>query len=122
MEISQIKKSLVVDYVALRNTEESFIKQRSRVKWLALGDQNTRYFHQKLCSHRVKNTILSSNAGEGNRLDDPEAIRNEILGSYIGSLGTSFAQKVDAKVQLQQAITTKVSLEAQHLLTSPVSK
>ncbi|KAI8529635.1 hypothetical protein RHMOL_Rhmol12G0240100 [Rhododendron molle] len=54
------EKLLVQKYIELRNAEESFIKQRSRVKWLALGDwgdHNTKYFHQKLCTHRDRNTI-----------------------------------------------------------------
>ncbi|KAI8572283.1 hypothetical protein RHMOL_Rhmol01G0186300 [Rhododendron molle] len=53
------EKELVCEYVLLRTAEESFMKQRSRVKWLALGDQNTKFFHQKLCTHRARNTILS---------------------------------------------------------------
>lgn len=43
----------------LSQAEESFKKQKSRVAWLALGDQNTMFFHHKVSSNRMRNKILS---------------------------------------------------------------
>ncbi|XP_058211806.1 uncharacterized protein LOC131323991 [Rhododendron vialii] len=80
-------------FVKLSLAEESFKKQKSRVQWLSLGDQNSRFFHQKLKSHCSRSKILSLIDGSSTRLIDPEAIKGEILGYYMGLLGTPFAQK-----------------------------
>ncbi|KAG5557276.1 hypothetical protein RHGRI_007518 [Rhododendron griersonianum] len=106
----------------LRYAEEAFVKQRSRIKWLALGDNNTRFFHQKVCAHRARNTILSLQNGEGLLLEDLVAIRSEILGYYEGLLGTPFSNRVDAKLQLQNAILSKVSDPQKAVLIAPVSE
>lgn len=54
-------------------------------------------------------------------MDDPGAERDEILDYYIGLLDSSFEKRVDARAQLQQAITSKVSLETKDMLVRPVT-
>ena len=46
-------------YVEMSNAEESFKRQKSRVRWMAIGDQNTKFFHKKLAGNRTRNKILS---------------------------------------------------------------
>ncbi|KAG5547389.1 hypothetical protein RHGRI_013168 [Rhododendron griersonianum] len=104
----------------LRIAEESFMRQRSRIKWLALGDQNTKFFHQKVCARRARNTILSLTDTNGNRVDDPEAVKKLILDYYISLLGSVRDGRVDATDQLQLAITNRISDTAQHMLVQPV--
>lgn len=41
-------------------------KQRSRVNWLQLGDQNTRFFHQTTLQRRQYNKILRLQDDSGN--------------------------------------------------------
>lgn len=62
-------------FMELSGAEESFKKQKSRVHWLALGDQNTKFFHRKISSNRTRNKILSLMSVEGVRLDKPEEIQ-----------------------------------------------
>lgn len=114
------EKDLVHKYVELRTAEESFIRQRSRVKWLALGDQNTRFFHQKMCMRRVRNSILSLQDENGVIIEDSGAIKENILNYYIGLLGTESDGRIDARTQLQQAIRSQVSSSDQELLIRPV--
>nr|POF04732.1 hypothetical protein CFP56_76851 [Quercus suber] len=40
----------VHEYALLRRSEESFYKKKSRVQWLSLGDQNTRFFFKAMGS------------------------------------------------------------------------
>ncbi|XP_058180059.1 uncharacterized protein LOC131298595 [Rhododendron vialii] len=114
-------KELVCTYINLRNAEESFMKQRSRVKWLALGDQNSSFFHQKMCAHRARNTIQSLHTIEGVFIKDSEAIKEEILLYYVSLLVLLFSSKVDASFQLQQAIQSRVPMDVVDQLISPMS-
>ncbi|KAH7857816.1 hypothetical protein Vadar_016806 [Vaccinium darrowii] len=111
--LCDLEKDLVQQFYALSQAEESYKKQKSRVNWLALGDKNTRFFHQKMNAHRVRNTILSLVNDQGVRLEDPSDIEDEILGYYQGLLGSEFTQKRDATVELSAAI--------QHKMMSPES-
>lgn len=43
----------------LSEAEQSFKKQKSRVAWLALGGKNTKFFHHKVASNKMRNKILS---------------------------------------------------------------
>ncbi|XP_058211744.1 uncharacterized protein LOC131323927 [Rhododendron vialii] len=115
------EKDMLGKYVELRMAEESFLKQKTRIKWLALGDQNSRYFHRKMCSHRARNTILSLTNSVGTLIDDPEAVMQEILGYYIGLLGTPFMGKTDSVHVLTQAIHTKVPHHLRAMLVALIT-
>lgn len=104
-------------FMELSGAEESFKKQKSRVHWLALGDQNTKFFHRKVSSNRTRNKILSLMSVEGVRLDKPE----EIQQFDKGLLGTKFSQRQDARDCLQQIITKKVPAAMHNDLIKPVS-
>ncbi|KAG5523755.1 hypothetical protein RHGRI_030665 [Rhododendron griersonianum] len=119
--LSNTKKEILNKYVELWIAEESFLKQKSRVKWLALGDQNSKYFHQEMCSHRARNTILSLTDSSGCLIDDPEAVKQEILGYYVGLLGTAFDGKVDALPTLNLAIQSKVPIHFRFQLIALVT-
>lgn len=80
--LSDLEKDLVFQFYELSFAEEAYKKQKSKVSWLALRDKNTRFFHQKMNAHRVRNTILSLESDQGERLEDPVAIETEILGYY----------------------------------------
>ncbi|XP_058185702.1 uncharacterized protein LOC131302927 [Rhododendron vialii] len=91
--LCELEKDLGQQFYAPSSIEEVFKKQKSRVQWLALGDKNTKFFHQKMHAHRVKNNILSLVNDQGVRLEDPVAIEEEILGYYQRLLGSDFMYK-----------------------------
>lgn len=47
-----------------------------------MGDNNTKFFHKKVASNRMRNKILSICDEQGNRLEDSEAKKTEILRFY----------------------------------------
>ncbi|KAF9688550.1 hypothetical protein SADUNF_Sadunf01G0000100 [Salix dunnii] len=53
------------NFIKLSKEEEAFYKQRSRVQWLKLGDQNTKFFHRSLMHRRSRNTINSLKDDQG---------------------------------------------------------
>jgi len=42
------ERDVVCKYASTVRAEESFFKQKARIQWLSLGDQNTSYFHKSV--------------------------------------------------------------------------
>ncbi|KAJ6418480.1 hypothetical protein OIU84_001774 [Salix udensis] len=57
--LRDMERSTAKDYMKLCKEEEGFYKQRSRIQWLHLGDQNTKFFHRSLIHRRARNNISS---------------------------------------------------------------
>ncbi|KAH7865303.1 hypothetical protein Vadar_004905 [Vaccinium darrowii] len=91
--LHESEKDALLKYTELVAAEEDFNHQKSRVKWLALGDQNSKFFHKNVKSHVVRSKILSICDENGIRLDEPVAVKAEILGFYKKLLGEKFALK-----------------------------
>lgn len=88
--LGQLEKEKMREFLELSMAEESFLKQKSRVKWLnfgLLGDKNCKYFFHRMCNQRTKHTVLSLDDSNGRKLEDPEAIKEEILGIIRLCLG-----------------------------------
>ncbi|KAH7850084.1 hypothetical protein Vadar_027677 [Vaccinium darrowii] len=107
------EKELLRSFMELSLAEEDFKKQKSRVKWLSLGDHNTRFFHQKMASHRLRSKILSLVDARGVRIEDPAAIKDEILSYYEGLLGGPFTPSGNFSCELRAAISNKLSADKQ---------
>ena len=60
LETAQInERTLATQYMQLCRDEESYLKQKSRIQWLQLGDRNTAFFHKSLLHRQVRNMIHS---------------------------------------------------------------
>ncbi|XP_047268161.1 uncharacterized protein LOC124898561 [Capsicum annuum] len=69
--------------------EESILKQKSRARWIKLGDANTHYFFEvmKERAQRKQITILTSLIGI--KLTKPTNIQTEVVQFYKGLTGSS---------------------------------
>ncbi|XP_058218842.1 uncharacterized protein LOC131329621 [Rhododendron vialii] len=73
-----------------------------------------------MVSHRLRNKILSLVDSNGVRLEDPDAIKTEIVDYYKGLLGSSFKAS-SALDELSHAVTARVPDEWMDFLISPVT-
>lgn len=59
--------------------EEIFWFQKSRRDWIAYGDRNTKFFHQKTITRRARNRIKVIKDSCGVWLYDPQVIKRETV-------------------------------------------
>ncbi|KAF3621032.1 hypothetical protein T459_08280 [Capsicum annuum] len=88
----QLKKWILV--------EESIVRQKSRVSWLRLGDDNTKYFHSCLRSRQSQNQIRRLISLEGHTILTEQEIENEVVHFYKELLGTSAQQLLMVNVDV----------------------
>ncbi|KAK7275172.1 hypothetical protein RIF29_16281 [Crotalaria pallida] len=73
------------DYEQVTLQEEAYWFQQSRNKWISMGDQNTRFFHNAAMSRRRRNKINALLNEEGNWIYDSNALRDMAV-SYFSKL------------------------------------
>ena len=95
----------MLKYIELSNAEESFKKQKSRVQWLRLGDQNTSFFHMKMTVNRMRNKIFSICDKIVNSFVEPRDVQRVIV-NFENLLGTKFAQRRVAQYNMQDLIVS----------------
>ncbi|XP_010530574.2 PREDICTED: uncharacterized protein LOC104807150 isoform X3 [Tarenaya hassleriana] len=76
-------------FMLLALAEEKFYKQRSRIKWLRLGDRNTAYFHKVTSTRNSQNQIHFLEDHQGNRLTSQTDIKDFAVSFYSQLLGIS---------------------------------
>lgn len=69
--------------------EESIMKQKSRAKWIKLGDANTKYFSAVVKERSKRKEISEIITEDSRRLTDSEAIREEFVKYYKSLMGST---------------------------------
>lgn len=72
--------------------QESIYQQKSRIKWLQLGDSNSSYFFANLKNRTAYSEIKKLQLSNGNWSDSEDEIKDEIIGFYTKLLGTTAPQ------------------------------
>lgn len=113
--VNKIKKELIIAY----REEEGFWRQKSRDKWLNLGDRNSKFFHLSVKARRASNqlTRLKNKDGVEQRSD---AAKAEVVLDYFSALFKSSNPRSYDPVFLSMA--PKVSDEMNASLVKEVSK
>ncbi|XP_063942672.1 uncharacterized protein LOC135150335 [Daucus carota subsp. sativus] len=88
-DVFKTKESLCLDLQRALSAEEIFLKQKSRVQWLELGDGNNSFFHRACKSRWNVNKILMLEDRLGNTLTSHEDIASTAVDYFKELLGTS---------------------------------
>ncbi|XP_057730414.1 uncharacterized protein LOC130945725 [Arachis stenosperma] len=83
-EVTILEEKLELAYLK----EESYWREKSRVKWLKEGDQNTRFFHQKFQSRVRRNRIWRLVGRDNEIASKPEDIA-KVAEDYFCDIFTS---------------------------------
>lgn len=87
--LKRLEKNLQHELHKILHKEELMWFQRSRGKWLADGDRNTRYYHRKIINRRRKNRIRMIKDNDGQWIEDSAKIQ-DMFNNYYKEL---FARK-----------------------------
>lgn len=115
VRINYLKKELIKAY----REEESYWKQKTKNKWAAKGDRNTRYYHQSVKTSRRKKKIIKLVDANGQE-QFSEAAKAEVANEYFKSLFSSTSNADFSRIF--QGFSSRVSTGMNELLTREVSK
>jgi ribonuclease HI len=110
---------IVEKLVELYYREEVMWRQRSRVQWLAAGDKNTKFFHQRACMRRRKNLIKSLTKLDGTITNDPLEMQ-ALAKEFYHELFTS--QGVNGMDAVLEHVPQKVTANMNESLTAPYTE
>ncbi|CAN1279468.1 hypothetical protein LINPERPRIM_LOCUS17039 [Linum perenne] len=86
------EKLAVEKLVTLQKAEESFFRQKARIRHISEGDFNTSYFHRSVKVRTAFNTIRQIRSTSGVTLTDPVLIVDEFVSSMKDCWGQRILQ------------------------------
>ena len=106
----------------LARIEEKFYRQKSCVRWLQAGDQNTKYFHRIAQARAARNMIRSLVNAQGVVLTSQSDIKREAVAHFQTFLQTQDPTTVDISVDyFRSLLTYRCSTETASGLVGPVT-
>ena len=101
--------------------EESFFKQKSRIKWIQEGDMNTKFFHRMMAARQKHRTISTLMDPEGRKLTTYTQITNEAVSYFQQLLGVTDANVSGCPKVLLAEMLPGISESSQADLIRPIS-
>jgi hypothetical protein len=87
LNIHRTEHILVKEYATLAEVEESFLRQKSWLQWLNLGDKNSKFFFNLVKCFHSHNKILSIHDENGTCFTDAVEIKDIIMSYFNKILG-----------------------------------
>ncbi|CAN1293082.1 LINE-1 retrotransposable element ORF2 protein [Linum perenne] len=101
------EKQAVERLLSFQKAEESFFRQKARIRSISEGDSNTSYFHRSVKVRTAFTTIRQIQSASGVTLTDPVFIVNEFVSFYKGLLGTEDVSIVPPSVDSLKGVLNK---------------
>ena len=108
------------NYYMLAGLEENFYYQKSRIKWLKLGDRNTSYFFNSLKRNYHRNNISTLTLEDGIVTTDGSRIKEAVV-TYFQKLFTARTEGDLNQEAIRAAITTRITDDQSNSLCRPVT-
>jgi hypothetical protein len=109
--------------VPILAAKENFLKQKSRIKWLNLGDGNNSFFHNSVKVRNSNNLIKVLKDSEGNSIHDVMEIKSMAINFYQQLLGTTLHEfSSDKAARVTNLIKKKFSAKCVAGMCAPVTK
>ncbi|XP_060183185.1 uncharacterized protein LOC132613154 [Lycium barbarum] len=96
-EYQKIERESYLRFKESSYLAEVYLQQQSKVNWLRLGDDNTRYFFSVLKHQRLKQATTQIKDGQGNWKTDPAGIAGVFVEYYKELLGKRASSRVNAQ-------------------------
>jgi hypothetical protein len=80
------ERDAIHKYASTVRAEESFFKQKAKIQWLSLGDQNTSYFHKSVNGRQNRNKLLSLTREDGEVVEGNQGEKKRTINLKIKEL------------------------------------
>ncbi|XP_057530891.1 uncharacterized protein LOC130809221 [Amaranthus tricolor] len=94
--LTDVECSKIEAYRRLKREREAGLRQKAKLKWLTLGDDNTRYFHHSL-QHRRKCSTINVLNFQDRTTGDPREIQVAFEEYYLALLGGKMKERARTK-------------------------
>ncbi|XP_022024124.1 uncharacterized protein LOC110924424 [Helianthus annuus] len=114
------KEKRILDKWKIRNYERKRLKdlkQRAKLKWAKLGDENSNFFHRTINCRKAQNRINAMKIG-GIMVNEPKAIKEEFRTRFLAR----FTEPITHRPTLDGSGFKQITGEQATLLTSSFSK
>lgn len=116
--LQAMERNLLEDYTRLLAFEESFFKEKSRIKWMKEGDKNTKFFHRSVKVHNAINKILRLQNEEGDIIEDYDIVETTAM-AYFEKL---FTEPTILEPPIQNWEGNTLTEEQRQILIQPVAR
>ncbi|KAJ4871264.1 Endonuclease/exonuclease/phosphatase protein [Raphanus sativus] len=106
----------------LAKAEDSFLKQKSRVRWSAEGDAGTAYYHRVIKTRQAQNQIVFLLDRDGKIIDQIEDIKKHTVDYYSILLGGPSSSAAPSPSTIASFLPIRCSAEAVDLLAAEFSE
>ena len=105
------EKICMKNFHELARAEEGFLKQKSRIQWLKLGDQNSNFFHKSVKARNSRNSIKSITLDNGCIIEDPASIKQEFVNHFQTVLGSNMQDTTTPEYNLDGLVWSSDHLD-----------